>query len=312
MPRNATPDFRLRGKYLFLTYSQVEDGWTNTLWKNEFLGRLPEMLGGVIGTERHADGGLHKHVCLELGRRIDTTNPRFFDFLGSHPNVQVARSWLAVLRYATKDGDWEGFGKYEHFDRSNYEGEDEPEIVRAKYAREEETYLQSALERRIPYGYAARFWSLATAHQTPEIRTDDDVSGSITFPYLQYLMFDKDSRQALIILGPTGAGKSVWARKHAPRPALIASHIEDLRCFRKGYHKSIVFDDMDFNHFPRTAQIHLVDFDQDRRIHARYNNVSIPAGVHRIFTCNQMPLMDDPAIRRRIHVLDLYNLQPTQ
>lgn len=67
-----------------------------------------------------------------------------------------------------------------------------------------------------------------------------------------------------------------------------------------GYHKSIIFDDVDFNHYPRTAQIHLCDFDNARDIHVRYGTAHIPAGIAKVFTCNEWPLSSDPAVMRRV------------
>lgn len=59
---------------------------------------------------------------------------------------------------------------------------------------------------------------------------------------------------------------------------------------------------MDIRHWPRTSQIHLLDFDNPRAIHLRHVVATIPAGIPKIFTSNNDIVdLSDPAIRRRIY-----------
>lgn len=122
---------------------------------------------------------------------------------------------------------------------------------------------------------------------------------------LQQLRFDSWDKLALVLVGPTGCGKTVWARRHAPKPALFVRHLDRLREFNPNYHKSIIFDDMKFTHMPTQAQIHLVDQYCHSDIHCRYTTASIPPGTPKIFTCNERPFEDHPAIRRRIHYVQV-------
>lgn len=106
-----------------------------------------------------------------------------------------------------------------------------------------------------------------------------------------------------IIVGPSGCGKTSYARSRFPK-ALMVSHKDDLLKFDKDVYQAIIFDDMSFSHEPRTAQIHLVDQDDDRSIHCRYSTAFIPAGTIKIFTTNVTEIFDisDPAIKRRIKI----------
>lgn len=109
------------------------------------------------------------------------------------------------------------------------------------------------------------------------------------------------NRQSLVIIGPSGCGKTTIARHIAPKPALFCTHVDTLRQFRPGYHKSIIFDDVNFTHIPREGQINIVEFEQPRAIHVRYGVVTIPAGVVKVFTANVLPIStNDPAIARRV------------
>jgi hypothetical protein len=83
--------------------------------------------------------------------------------------------------------------------------------------------------------------------------------------------------------------------------------MDDLGNFDIANHTGIVFDDMCFKHLPRTAQIHLVDQDDDRSIHIRYTTAFIPAGTPKVFTSNTPDIFEvhDEAIDRRIHIVHL-------
>lgn len=109
-----------------------------------------------------------------------------------------------------------------------------------------------------------------------------------------------------VIIGPSGCGKTQFALAHFIRPLLV-SHMDDLKDFKESLHDGIVFDDMDFRHMPRTAQIHLVDWSNRRSIHARYLTASIPKHTKKIITCNtgSYPLINDPAVNRRVHVTEV-------
>lgn len=106
-----------------------------------------------------------------------------------------------------------------------------------------------------------------------------------------------------ILVGESGCGKTQFALAHFDNPLLV-SHIDDLKSLNGG-HDGIVFDDVDFTHYPRTAQIHLVDWEQTRSIHCRYGNATIPMHTCKIFTCNYdcLPVnINEEAINRRLIV----------
>lgn len=116
---------------------------------------------------------------------------------------------------------------------------------------------------------------------------------------------DLDWSRSIILWGDSGIGKTQFALAVLGR-CLMVSHIDDLKNFDKTIHEGILFDDMDFKHMPRSAQIHLVDQEHDRSIHVRYGVVNIPKNTKKIFSTNEdrggCMLVDDVAIRRRIKV----------
>ena len=109
-----------------------------------------------------------------------------------------------------------------------------------------------------------------------------------------------------IILGVAGIGKTQFALAHFMK-ALLVSHIDDLLKFNPSKNDGIVFDDMDFCHYPRNAQIHLLDWDNTRSIHCRYRTARIPKHTKKIFTCNEMCFdLTDDAILRRVTVTEVF------
>lgn len=120
--------------------------------------------------------------------------------------------------------------------------------------------------------------------------------------------FDQDYSKSVIFWGNAGIGKTSYALALMPS-ALVVSHIDDLLDFDPTVNEGIIFDDMDFKHMPRTAQIHIVDNDLERSIHCRYQRAKIPAKTKKIFTTNEFDgrvvLTDDPAIKRRVRIIKL-------
>ncbi|AXQ66588.1 MAG: replication protein [Circoviridae sp.] len=103
---------------------------------------------------------------------------------------------------------------------------------------------------------------------------------------------------AHVVYGPTGTRKTSYCVSKYPE-ALFVRHMDDLKRYDR--HQVIIFDDMSFSHLPRTAQIHLVDWDQPSSIHIRYGTAIIPRHILKIFTTNIRDIFsEDAAIDRRI------------
>lgn len=153
--------------------------------------------------------------------------------------------------------------------------------------------------------YAEKIWDLSNRVDGCTIR-DGDVVNGVMKPVLENLQFSLEwlGPKALVLIGDSGVGKTTWAKTNIPKPCLFVTHIDELKLFRKGFHVSILFDDVSFKHYPIPAQIHLVDYFDHRSIHVRYGTASIPAGVVKFFTCNELPIdASHPAVARRIKVV---------
>lgn len=102
-------NFRLKGKFLFLTYPQ------NPVNKEETLKNCQELFKDnlkdyIIANEKHKDGNLHGHIWLELKEPIDWKGDKCFKLLdpltGKHGKYEIMRNPKHVMGYCTKENDW--------------------------------------------------------------------------------------------------------------------------------------------------------------------------------------------------------------
>lgn len=280
------------GKRFFLTYAQCSESKESLL---EFLQSKAPIRSYVIASEKHKEEGMHLHACVEF-KEVQRHAVDWLDFKGKHPNKQDPRKWAACEQYTKKDGDYIESRKRE----MELEGSLE-EIV--ALAGTETQWMQYCVDNKITFQYARWYWDRYANDQISILSNEHE---GLICESLKSLIFDATSRKALVLKGPSGCGKTTWAKINAPKPALFVSHLDQLKKFVPGYHVSIIFDDVSFTHIPRTAQISLLDFDNPRAVHCRHSVASIPAGIHKIFTCNEWPITrGDPAIERRIRCFQI-------
>lgn len=283
------------GKRFFLTYPQCE--------------ALPHELASfltlsaectyLIAREKHEKGGHHLHACVEF-TETQRHDMRWLDFQGKHPNKQDPRKWAACQQYCKKDGDYIE-GPEDALQRRVKDGL-APHLACAEYEKRSD-WVDYCISQKIGYQYMQDIW--LTCHGANDSITTNDHPGTLC-PSLATFAWNSDLHRCLILHGPSGCGKTVWAKRNIPKPSLFVRHIDQLKGFVPGYHVSIIFDDCDFKHYPRVAQIHLCDFHDTSAIHCRHAVAIIPAGVFKLFTCNELPLsVDDPAIRRRVRVVHI-------
>lgn len=138
--------------------------------------------------------------------------------------------------------------------------------------------------------------------------------------------------KAVVLTGKTGIGKTQFALSQFENPLvcrlvtfrlgsavtsfsffiLHCSHIDDLKRLVPSV-DGIVFDDMNFGHWPANSCIHLVDLELPRSINVKYGTCTLPSRLPRIFTTNRFveelfsgnaTEEERAAIVRRIYILD--------
>jgi len=97
------PNFRLNGKYLFLTYSQCSLEPKDLI--EVFKAKLKWFKWCVVSNELHKDGSPHRHVFIALDKVCDLTGPSCLDCMGVHGSYEVAKKPQEAYDYVIKDGD---------------------------------------------------------------------------------------------------------------------------------------------------------------------------------------------------------------
>lgn len=126
--------------------------------------------------------------------------------------------------------------------------------------------------------------------------------------------------RCLLVLGPTGCGKTTWALRNAPVPFLLVTHVDDLGYLDPKVHKSIVFDEVRCTgnldgkgQWPLQEQIKLIQWETEASIKIRYKLARIPAKLPKIFTCtDKYCLSGNPQIKRRVQTINLYEVDEEQ
>lgn len=282
--------FRLQAKLIFLTYPQCnKDGNELLLYLLEL---LPDCERVRVAREKHKDGEYHLHACIRLPLRLTTRNERYFDWDGFHPNIQPGKHWGKMVNYLGKDNDCYDYPDDEHLQHTLDDAETFDWIGFASTA----TYVDficEAVQQKLPFLYAKEIWSLT--HETASSTIEEDTFYGPLEERFHNIEYDQ---RPIVLIGRSGVGKTRAVIRLCTKPALWVRHIDTLKDL-KPFHKSIIFDDMDFSHLPRTAQIHLLDSDEPSTIHRRYGTTTIPAGMEKWFTTNKECFLYDDAINRR-------------
>jgi len=289
--------YRVQGSHFSITFPQSDFDLNAALeYYKEFTKGRARVVEVIISSEQHEDGHYHRHIYLRFNRRIDIRNPRVFDFMGRHANVQRCNNPEAWKNYIRKDGEFLAW--------SDDAPEEDNTFELARTLPYEE-YFERTRKKNISYQYARNAWD-HTQSEINQITLYEDPNINLNLPLIEPLQcFNLSTDLTNVIVGPTGCGKTVTLCRRMLKPILFCTHIDQLKHFSHSMHRSILFDDMDFSHWPVTAQIHLADRNMPRAINRRYGTTLIPPGVQVSVTCNQRPFTWDPAVNRRLNLLTL-------
>lgn len=289
--------FRVQATHFSLTYAQSNFDLQALL---DFLRNLTvgsaRVVEVIVCSEEHEDGNLHRHAYVRFNRRIDLRTASLFDFESRHPNIQRTVNVRAWQNYVREEGN-----VLEWHDTA----EGETNLFEMARTLTHEEFFERARKDKVHFGYARHAWDTTQA-EVNLITYDTDPNADLEIVFPDTLEeFEFDLARTNVIVGPTGCGKTVTCLRKMQKPILFCSHVDQLKNFCAKRHKSILFDDMDFSHWPITAQIHLADRFLPRAINRRYGTTLIPPGVQVSVTCNQRPFLWDPAINRRLNYLTL-------
>lgn len=293
-------EFRFQSKRILLTYK----GHLDKPSLAEFIQRKLKCPAEVkICHEVGESGYKHTHCAVKSPKKPNIRNANFFDFEGVHPNILAPSSndhWKNQVNYIDKQ-DEEVYGEIEV-----EPGKEEKFQLALDFVKSCATWQQVLRCSDIPM-------LMLISSKLPFFQQVHQNLGSVRVEKPKFRLTDfnvpaLDTTKPTLLWGASGVGKTEYALAHFSRP-LFVSNIDDLNKFQEGYHDGIVFDDIDFSHFPPTAVIHLVDIDHTRTVKCRYFNAIIPGGTPRIFTSNVQHALEPPnmpdeqrkAIERRLY-----------
>ncbi len=288
----TTKPFRVQGKHIFLTYSQCP------IKKEDILIILNDKCNFekyIIAQEKHQDDGDHIHALLSFKSRQNIRRQTYFDISWNsenyHPNIQSARSPQAVAKYIRKD--------------KNYIHNYEEKPIKANWSDAiklatlgEVTRAQNIIKTSYPRDYTLNKTRIDVNLEL--MREAVEVKPSLEFHENQRITTwfkSEQQRTALWMIGRSGTGKTSYAKSLFENPLLV-SHIDQLKTLTNK-HDAIIFDDMNFSHWPRESCIHLVDLENDRGINVKHGCKILPKGLPRIFTSNVWiwPALDNIQIK---------------
>lgn len=224
---NPTPMFRFQGVNVFLTYAQAERIETKESLRDALRAKNPTPTAWAIGREQHADGGIHYHVLLRYGGRINIRDQRHWDVEGHHPNIQAARSRKRVLEYVTKEGDTLIYG----FDGAFAREEDIFDVLSDEIVGNTDatTVIKNTITRTGTKGlrmynqiagYTDRIMKPSAKHDPIKAYPEEfNITDPILEGHITKFLDDMDmgpnfrgDRKSLWIYGPSRQGKTILAR----------------------------------------------------------------------------------------------------
>jgi len=288
--RNGDRPGRLRATGFFLTYSQSKLPRDALV---RFLAGQGRLKRSIVGQEHHQDGNLHWHVLVEY-EMTKEIRLSYFDLQGEHPNIKV---WKRA-EGSTYEQWFVNHWKYcKKEDPTPYIVGEEPNLKESRKRKRDEVFGEAmdmarteGVQKAMDYLEANCPHELCTKYDQI-FRTLTAVRNSyckIVTPARSVSEFTKaplivDDWKCLYINGPTATGKTAWARALLPEATLVR-HRDQLRdC---DFSKGVIFDDFDVSHWPPTAVIHLLDWDEPSGIDVKHAHVVIPAKTRKIFTHN--------------------------
>jgi len=317
---------RLAGKNFFLTYSRTPLTRQTVLSHLETMGTLSS---AIVAQETHqlsatvppmdpmADAPCmtHIHAFVMFEKKKDVV-PAAFDVDGVHPNVRIPnasvgtiqQSWVNLWNYCLKEDETPLIiGQPPTLKRPR------SEVSKEAFELAEKESVASALafmQKELPYEMLTKWTTVENSLQAYRtMKTRQTPPLYLLENFLPVVM--PVDWHALLLTGPTGIGKTQFARALLPSAPVIR-HVDQLRT--ADLSKGIIFDDFDVSHWPVTSIIHLLDWDEASGIHCRYTHVLVPAHTKKIFTHNKplhqwlpadIPRPQYEAVERRIILVEL-------
>lgn len=313
-PRAA--GFRLSAKNLLLTWPQCPVDKEDAL--NQLRNYFPyeNVIAIVVGRELHADGNPHLHAYVSLRTKCNIRNSSALDLRGEpgqvyHGNYQAARSGKAAYDYVVKDGDYAVFGEVESFETVRQKRENH--LAAIEQCTSEQEFLAYVFLNGLSTSaqILRPYWQ--NSRRTRLRQAPFDPSSFSELPMFENaLAAATEQDKALLVIGPTGIGKTQWIiHRFQEEQTIRVTAWDDLRNCAEDT-KVVIFDDFEFGDRPRRDLLHLFDVPTARSVKCRYSNGLIAPRTQMILIGNSVELVlgthqEDSAVSRRFLILELPN-----
>lgn len=313
-----------KAKMVLATWSQA----SSTMDRTSILEHLKTMSTGanpiiraVVAQETHADGGIHFHAVVEWeqGR---TMRPTAFKLMGQTADVKTHRkgrgsyadSLSRAWKYCVKEDKTPliiGEAPKER-EKVSKRTRDFLEAIRLSTTLGVEPALKY-LRKEQPYDAVTRLDSVRRGLEAARRAAVCTTSLARSLEDFTYKPFLPEDWRTLYIYGPSGCGKTALARALLPDASVIRHRNQLVGADPS---KGLIFDDFDVSHWPATAVIHLVDWEEVSGIDVKHSHVEIPPQTRKIFTMNVDPDRWIPqtasqeqveAVKRRMHAIHVMN-----
>lgn len=199
-------------------------------------------------------------------------------------NVQLVRNAVQAIKYCTDDNKRTG--------ESFYYG-DVPQFTKSQNAWSNELYTE-ALNKG---SYSAALKYIEDTDITTfilnykrlaayfENKFADGDKSKFSLWQFNRPKFELPKNKTLVLIGPTGFGKTQFALAHFKHPLRVTNK-NDWSRFQDGHTDGIVLDDVHFNTWQPNTILHTVDVENAVTQDVKYGSVRIPAGIPRIICIN--------------------------
>lgn len=322
---------KLSAKKFLLTYAQCPEDPEHVFESIDKRRKIARAVGCI---ELHADGNPHIHIALEFEKKLTTPNFRFFDYSYNdecdvyHPNISPAESWPKCINYCRgKEKTLVQLFQWrctfqEALDTATAASKAKANLfAKARNCSDVEEWYQWCYENSVSSQFCRDVWAITL--RAPFVQNIDAARPLNADPPRSYdprfgeMALPDSFAKCVVICGPTGIGKTTWARNHLVGRfgcGLQVGDIDDLKLLNAN-HKFILFDEIRFNGDPDTGkgrwplhvQIAIADTEYGRTIRCRHSNAVIPQDMPKVFTCTEyLPFTYDGQIERRIHIINMY------
>lgn len=329
----AIKRFRLSGRRYLLTYAQCPEDPEEIY---EFINRKRAVKQAVGCIELHQDGHPHVHIAVEFDKKLNSTDPRYFDYAYSgdcesyHPNISPATSWPRCINYCRGKNktliqlyQWKCTFQ-EALDSSAADRTERHNLfeVCAGFERNKREWINWCYGNRVNPVYCTMVWN--TLHSAPDVATVGarvrplgECPATVDHRFAT-MVLPPDFAKPLVVLGASGIGKTTWVIKSMFDRfgvGLSVGDIDVLKQLDPKIHNWILFDEIRFNGDPSTGkgkwplerQIAICDTELGRTVRCRHTNGVIPEGFPRVFTCTEtLPFTQNFQIERRINIVNMY------